>query len=107
MTSQNSWDRVERFLGQDALKQLSEKSVAILGLGSGGGMVALTLAMSGVGRFLLIDDDVIEPANVVRHVADLHYVSAYKVSAVGDLIHQRNPEARIETVVGRLESYTD
>ncbi|MFN8563490.1 MAG: hypothetical protein U0703_18175 [Anaerolineae bacterium] len=30
--------------------------------------------MSGVGRFVLIDDDTLEAANVVRHVADLREV---------------------------------
>lgn len=107
MTNQSSWDRVERFLGHDALTQLAGKSVAILGLGSGGGMVALTLAMSGVGHFLLIDDDVLEPTNVVRHVADLRYLGKPKVHAVADLIAQRNPNAHVETIVGRLENHTD
>src|SRR5262249_11794773 len=101
----NDWDRVERFMGHDALAQLGSKSVAVLGLGSGGGLVALTLAMSGVGRFVLIDDDAIEPANVVRHVADLRYVGKPKVEAVADLIGQRNPNAQVEAIVGRLEDH--
>jgi tRNA A37 threonylcarbamoyladenosine dehydratase len=70
----SDWNRVEGYLGQDALAQLGGKSVAIVGLGSGGGFVALALAMSGVGRFILVDDDTLEPANIVRHVADLRYV---------------------------------
>ncbi len=110
MTSSNSpanWDRVERFLGHAALAQLAQKAVAIVGLGSGGGFVAQTLAMSGVGRFVLIDGDVIEPANVVRHVADLRYVGKPKVEAVADLIRHRNPQAKVETVYGRLEAHKD
>ncbi len=110
MTSSNSpanWDRVERFLGHAALAQLAQKAVAIVGLGSGGGFVAQTLAMSGVGRFVLIDNDVIEPANVVRHVVDLRYVGKPKVEAVADLIRHRNPQAKVETVYGRLEAHKD
>ncbi|GAB4548578.1 MAG: hypothetical protein OHK0023_11890 [Anaerolineae bacterium] len=101
----SAWDRVERYLGGDALAQLGQKKVAVIGLGSGGGYVALTLAMSGVGRFVLIDDDHIEAANVVRHVADLRYVGWPKVAAVADLIRQRNPHAQVETVVGRIEGH--
>jgi molybdopterin/thiamine biosynthesis adenylyltransferase len=97
------WDRVERYLGQDALNQLAQKSVAVIGLGSGGGFVAQSLAMSGVGRFVLIDMDVIEATNVVRHVADLRYVNRPKVEAVAELIRHRNPNATVETVVGRIE----
>jgi molybdopterin/thiamine biosynthesis adenylyltransferase len=99
----DNWKRVESYLGQSALSQLSGKSVAIVGVGSGGGFAALALAMSGVGHFVLIDDDKIEPVNVVRHVADLRYVGMPKVQAVADLIKQRNPNAQVEAVVGRLE----
>jgi molybdopterin/thiamine biosynthesis adenylyltransferase len=105
--SDSSWDRIERYLGEDALAQLHNKSVAIVGLGSGGGFVALSLAMSGVGRFVLIDNDKIETTNIVRHVADIRYIDKPKVEAVAELIKQRNPNAQIETVVGRLEDHTD
>jgi len=101
----SEWNRVERYLGHDALAQLAAKSVAIVGLGSGGGFVAQTLAMSGVGRFVLIDDDVIELNNVVRHVADRRYIGMPKVEAVADLIRQRTPNAQVETAVGRLADH--
>lgn len=102
-----SWDRVERLLGADALAHLATQTVGIIGLGSGGSFAAVSLAMSGVGRFILIDDDVIEPSNVVRHAADLRYVGQPKVEAVADLIRQRNPSAEIKTVVGRAEDHLD
>ena len=102
-----SWDRVERLLGADALAHLATQTVGIIGLGSGGSFAAVSLAMSGVGRFILIDDDVIEPSNVVRHAADLRYVGQPKVEAVADLIRQRNPSAEIKTVVGRAEDQLD
>jgi molybdopterin/thiamine biosynthesis adenylyltransferase len=102
----NAWDRVERLLGNEALAQLAKKSVAVVGLGSGGGFVALSLAMSGVGRFVLIDDDQVALTNVVRHVADLRDVGRPKVEAVADLIKQRSPSAQVETVVGRIEDHT-
>jgi molybdopterin/thiamine biosynthesis adenylyltransferase len=105
--SLSDWDRVERYLGRDALAQLATKTVAIIGLGSGGGFVAQSLAMSGVGRFVLIDDDILEPSNVVRHVADVRYVGQPKVQAVAELIRQRNSNAQIEAIVGRLADYKD
>jgi len=103
----SEWDRVERYLGHDALAQLAIRSVAIIGLGSGGGFVAQTLAMSGVGHFVLIDDDTIEQTNVVRHVADRRYLGKPKVDAVADLIRQRNPSAQVDAVVGRLADHLD
>ena len=102
-----SWDRVERLIGSDNLARLAEKRVAVIGLGSGGGFVALTLAMSGVGHFVLIDDDTLEETNIVRHVADRRYLGQPKVEAVADLIRQRNPNADVKTVIGLIEEHKD
>lgn len=106
MSNTNDWDRVARYLGGDTLALLANKKIAVIGLGSGGSFAALTLAMSGVGGFVLIDDDIVERTNAVRHVADLRDVGRPKVEAVADLIRQRNTNARVEVIVGRLEDHT-
>lgn len=102
-----NWDRIERLLGEDVLAYLRTRTVGIVGLGSGGSFVAVSLAMSGVGRFILIDNDVIEAANVVRHAADLRYLGKPKVEAVADLIKQRNPDAEVQHVMGKIEEHLD
>jgi molybdopterin/thiamine biosynthesis adenylyltransferase len=102
-----SWDRVERLLGSRNLELLAQKRVGVVGLGSGGSFVALSLAMSGAGNFLLIDDDVLDASNVVRHVADSRSVGQPKVEAVADLIQHRNPKAQVETRIGRIEDHLD
>lgn len=101
------WDRVARALGQDNLKRLTESTVCVVGLGSGGGFVALSLAMSGVGRFILVDDDTLEPTNIVRHVADIRDIGRNKAEAVADLIRLRNPQAVIDVRKGRIEQHMD
>lgn len=100
-----SWDRVERLLGVGTLAYLRTRTVGVIGLGSGGSFAAVALAMSGVGRFILIDDDTLEPPNVVRHVADRRYLGQSKAAAVADLIHQRNPDAVVEAIHGRIEDH--
>lgn len=102
-----NWDRVERLIGPGNLDALRRKRVAIIGLGSGGGFIALALAMSGVGSFLLMDDDTLEETNIVRHVADRRYLGWNKADAVADLIHQRNAAASVTIVKGRLEANLD
>lgn len=99
------WARVERLIGSDNLARLAEKKVAVVGLGSGGGFVALSLAMSGVGSFVLVDGDVIDAGNVMRHVADRRYIGQNKAAAVADLIHNRNPQAEIELRPGIIEEH--
>src|SRR5262245_933050 len=103
----STWQRVENLLGSDNLKRLAEKKVGIIGLGSGGGFVALSLAMSGVGNFVLIDNDALEEGNVVRHVADRRYVGQNKARAVADLIKYRNPDAKVDVREGRIEQHMD
>jgi molybdopterin-synthase adenylyltransferase len=102
-----TWDRVERLIGTSNLKRLSEAKVGVIGLGSGGGFVAQALAMSGVGKFVLVDDDVLEDVNIPRHVADRRHLGKPKVAALADLIHQRNPKAAVEVRVGRIEENFD
>ncbi|MCY3834261.1 MAG: ThiF family adenylyltransferase [Chloroflexi bacterium] len=101
------WERVGRLIGSDNLERLAEAKVGVVGLGSGGGFVALSLAMSGVGNFTLVDNDPLERGNVTRHVADLRYLGRNKAAAVADLIWQRNPEARIDVRAGSIEEHWD
>ena len=101
------WDRVERLIGKDNLSLLAQKRVGVVGLGSGGGFVAQSLAMSGVGHFVLVDDDTLEQTNLVRHVADRRYLGQSKADVVADLIRQRNPNATITTHIGRIEHHLD
>lgn len=92
------WDRNKRLLGEAALDKLQSSTVAIVGLGSLGSQTAVLLAMSGVGGFVLIDPDVLEEHNVVRHAADLRYVGLPKVEAVANLVRLRNPKARVRAI---------
>lgn len=102
-----TWNRVEKLYGTDNLQRLRESHVGVVGVGSGGGFVALSLAMSGVGHFTLVDDDIIEEANITRHVADRRYIGQNKAAAVADLIMQRNPQATVTVVEGRIEQHMD
>ncbi len=100
-----TWNRVEKLYGTDNLQRLRESHVGVVGVGSGGGFVALSLAMSGVGHFTLVDDDIIEEANITRHVADRRYIGQNKAAAVADLILQRNPQATVTVIEGRIEQH--
>jgi len=102
-----NFDRVERLIGSSNLALLKTKRVGVVGLGSGGGFVALSLAMSGVGKFVLVDDDLLESTNIVRHVADSRFIGRPKAEVVAELIHLRNPDAEVEVRVGRIEQNMD
>ena len=76
---------------------LAEKSVFVAGLGSVGSVVTVELAKLGIMNMVLMDHDHLEVANVIRHVAGLSDVGRYKVLAVADAIHEKNPHAKVET----------
>lgn len=79
--------------------------VLIAGCGSGGGTVALQLAMSGIKNFTLIDHDTLEPENVIRHVCGRRYIGQKKVDAVADVLLDRNPNVSIAKIDADIMTY--
>lgn len=81
--------------GLRPIEGLDEKRVAIVGLGSGGALVALHLAASGVGTLHLFDRDRLTTANLFRHACDLRHLGRAKVLAVRDLIQTHDLPAKV------------
>ena len=88
-------DLFSRLKGIFDTSVLAPKTVAVLGLGSGGGVGAVELAKAGVGNFILVDFDRLKAHNIARHVCGLSDVGRYKTRAVRDAIAQRNPLASV------------
>ncbi len=65
---------------------LAGRSAAIVGCGAIGSFVADQLVRAGVGRLTLLDDDVLRPGNVVRHLAGAELVGLTKAKAVRQAI---------------------
>jgi len=84
------------------LDVLRNKKVAVVGLGSGGGLVATYLAKSGVKEMSFIDDDLFETHNIVRHVCGEEALGREKVKAVRDYIKNRTPDVEINTIVEKF-----
>lgn len=76
---------------------LENKSVAIIGLGSFGSIIAIELAKCGLNGFKLFDPDRLESGNIMRHACGLNDIGRFKTYAVRDQILQRNPYATVET----------
>ena len=73
--------------------QLGSRKVGIVGCGSLGSKLAVSLARSGVGKFLLIDDDILLPDNLVRNDLDWREVGRHKADSVAAKIQLVNPTA--------------
>jgi len=66
------FSRTRLLLGDGALEKLAKKKVAVFGIGGVGGFVCEGLARSGVGSFLLVDDDTVNLTNINRQIIALN-----------------------------------
>lgn len=62
--------------------ELLHNKITIFGLGSVGSRVFLDLARAGFDNFMLIDDDIFLPHNIIRHELNLDYIGEQKVVAL-------------------------
>ena len=86
----------------EASKML-EKYAIIIGSGSVGSLIAMQLARAGVGKFILIDCDVLKLHNVCRHQLGFRDLGRYKTAALKDAILNINPLAEVTTFNGYLQ----
>jgi len=96
-------DLTSRHSGLLETAAMRQSGVILCGCGSVGSLAALDLARSGVGRFLLVDDDILSIENLCRHQCSIADVGRYKVDAVADRIRQINPYAEVITASCALE----
>ena len=74
-------------------RKLSGKKLALVGCGSAGSKIGTSLARSGVGHFVLVDDDILLPENLVRSDFDWRTVGGHKVDVLWERIKLVNPQA--------------
>ncbi len=80
-------------------------TVAVVGAGGTGSAAAEQLTRLGVGRLLLIDDDVVSDTNVTRiHEVTAADVGRTKVAALGERLAGVGTGTMIEPIHGRITS---
>jgi hypothetical protein len=101
MSGDRTFERIETLFD---IRLLAPVRVLIAGCGSGGGSVALHLAMSGIRNFTLLDRDILGPENVIRHVCGRSFIGQKKVDALAEVLLDRNPNANIKKIEADLMS---
>jgi molybdopterin/thiamine biosynthesis adenylyltransferase len=95
----DQYDRQIRAFGAEGQSRLTQTSVAVVGLGGTGSLVAQQLAHLGVRDLLLIDRDVLDPSNLNRTVgATPAAVGEPKVVVAERMIRAICPSARVQSV---------
>lgn len=83
-------------------KKLPELKVGIIGLGSMGSKIALSLARSGIRKFVVVDDDFLKLENLVRHELSWAEVGLHKVDAIENALNLTMPNLEIEVLNHRI-----
>lgn len=93
----NQFSRSQLLLGEENMKRLSRAKVAVFGIGGVGGYVVEALARTGVGSFVLVDDDKVCLTNINRQIiATRKTVGKYKTDVMKERILEINPDADVE-----------
>jgi len=102
-TEDPAWARVHEAYDLRAMSQSRFVSI-----GCGGAAAFLEdLARAGVGEFVLIDPDQVEPPNVGTQQTYLPDVGRSKAKVIGERLLRVNPKSRVWVVPERLEDLTD
>lgn len=76
-----------------------ERRICAIGMGALGSQTVALMARSGIGRWTLVDGDVILPHNLVRHIGTANSVGLTKVDAVGQILNAIFETAKVDTVL--------
>lgn len=93
---EDQFERLELLLGGQAIERLKSSTVVVFGIGGVGGYVVEALARSGVGSFVLVDNDEVSITNLNRQIIALHStIGKNKVDVMAERIHDINPAASV------------
>ena len=91
------FSRSELLIGTENLNKLTQSKVAIFGIGGVGTFAAEGLARTGIGSFVLVDDDDICLTNINRQIhATRKTVGRPKVEVMKERILEINPKAKVD-----------
>lgn len=103
--------RIERYsrhillpeIGGAGQQKLAAASIALVGAGGLGSVMALYLAAAGVGRIGLIDDDRVSLSNLQRQILfNSHDLDRPKVESGAEHLHALNPDVQVDPLALRL-----
>ncbi len=96
--------RLTALIGEADFKKLQNSKIVIVGIGGVGGYVVEGLARSGVGHFVLVDDDRVCKSNINRQIIALYStLGRPKVEVWKERILDINPTADVFCI---FERYT-
>ena len=89
--------RTRMLIGDENMGRLCNAKVLVFGVGGVGGYAVEAMARSGIGSFLLVDNDCVAESNINRQIiATYETIGRYKVDVMAERILKINPQAKVE-----------
>ncbi|WP_029451893.1 tRNA threonylcarbamoyladenosine dehydratase [Clostridium algidicarnis] len=102
--AKHSMSRTELLIGEESLNKIKNKKVVILGIGGVGSFAVEALVRGGIGKLVLVDDDIICITNLNRQIhATYKTVGRAKVDVMKERILEINPDCEVTA----LRTYID
>lgn len=90
------FDRTEKILGEEFMKNLSEKRIILFGIGGVGSWCAESLVRTGVKHITVVDDDIVCESNINRQLmATTKTIGLPKVDVLSERLREISPDAKI------------
>lgn len=97
---QHALSRMELIVGTEALNDLKNKKVMVLGLGGVGSYTAEALARAGIGYIILVDDDTVCLTNINRQIhANLKTIGKFKTTMMKERIELISKKIQVTEII--------
>lgn len=88
--------RLELQIGKENINKIKTTTVAVIGLGGVGSYTVESLVRSGIGKIIIVDDDIIDITNLNRQLMSLHSnIGKYKTEVWEERIRDINPDCEV------------
>ncbi len=95
---ENWKERTQLLLGEDAMHQLRNKHVLVVGLGGVGAYAAEMICRAGVGAMTIVDGDTVNPSNLNRQLIALNSsMGMSKANLMEKRLKDINPDLELHT----------
>ena len=99
------FDRVEKFIGAEALSKIKNTCVAVIGLGGVGGYAVECLVRSGIENIIILDYDTVDISNINRQIiSNTTNINKYKTEEWNNRIKLINPNTKVISLNIKLDS---
>ena len=94
----HEFSRTELLIGKDSIRRLKDAVVMVFGVGGVGSHCIEALARCGIGKLILIDNDVVSLTNINRQSIAFHStIGKYKTEVMKEKIKDIYPQTEVVT----------